>query len=143
MRLCQKKAFSFSYVNVASRVMSEGVGACILSWGELCCTVTDVSKLDYFLRQIRADLHSNCLTNGPNAFGFPESSQVLEEVLLPFFKKKYSEHLLIGIFHGEVDGSWILAGRQCSKSWPYREDCLHVLILCDGIGQLAANVSKS
>ena len=71
---------------------------------------------DYFLRQIRADIHSNCLTNGPNAFSFPESSQVLKEVLLPFFVKKYSEHVLIGSFHGEEDGSWILAGQQCSKS---------------------------
>ena len=92
--MSEKALVSFSYVNVASRVMSEGVGACILSWGELCCTVRDVSNLDYFLGQIRADIHSNCLTNGPNAFSFPQSSQVLKEVLLPFFEKKYSEHLL-------------------------------------------------
>ncbi len=96
--------------------MSEGVGACILSWGELCCPVRDASDLVYFLVQIGADLHSISLTNGKNAFGFPESSQLLEAVLLPFFEEQYSEHLLIGIFHGEEDGSWILAGQQCSKS---------------------------
>ena len=141
--MSEKALVSFSYVNVASRVMSEGVGACILSWGELCCTVRDVSNLDYFLGQIRADIHSNCLTNGPNAFSFSQSSQVLKEVLLPFFEKKYSEHLLFCTFHGEEDGSCILAGQQCSKSYLYREDCLHVLILCDGIGQWAANVSRS
>lgn len=104
----RKSPVSFSYANVASRVMSEGVGACILSWGEHRAAIGDAAEVEDFLERIGAKLDKNSLNNGCE---FPTSSQVLGEVLLPFFKKKYSEHLLIGIFHGDKDGSWMLGGQ--------------------------------
>ena len=123
MRLCQKKVVSFSYVNVASRVMSEGVGAFILSWGEHRAANGDAAEVQDFLEKIGAKLDKNSLNNGCD---FPTSSQVAQKVLLPFFKKKYSEHLVIGIFHGENDGSWMLGGQAnvqnhaVLRGWPIR-----------------------
>ena len=107
--------------------MSEGVGACILSCGKHRAALGDAAEVEYFLEKIGAELEIYSLNNG---CGFPESSQVLGEVLLPFFKKKYSEHLLIGICHGEEDGSWMLGGQAnvqnhaVQRGWPSGFDTL-------------------
>ena len=105
--------------------MSEGVGACILSWGRHRAATGDAAEVQDFLEseEIGAELYSISVNNRCD---FPTNSQVSKEVLLPFFKKKYSEHLLNGIFHGEKDGSWMLGGQAkvqnhaVQRGWPIR-----------------------
>ena len=80
---------------------------CIVSRGELYAAA-DTARFELCLKEIGAKLDTNSLNNGCD---FPKGSQILEEVLLPFFKKKCSEHLVIGIFHGDNDGSWMLGGQ--------------------------------
>ena len=102
MRLC----FVLS-ARIWISVMSEAVGVCIVSCGELYAAA-DTARFELCLKVIGAKLDTNSLNNGCD---FPTSSQVSQKVLLPFFKKKYSVHLLIGIFHGDNDGLWMLGGQ--------------------------------
>ncbi len=90
-------------------VMSEAVGACILSSGKIRGAIGDAAELEDFFEKVDVELYSICMSNIATA------SDVLEKVLFPFFQQKYSEHLLIGIFHGKEDGSWILAGHCAGR----------------------------
>lgn len=90
-------------------VMSEAVGACILSSGKHGGAISDAAELEDFFEKKGVELSPICMSNIATA------SEVLDKVLFPFFQQKYSEHLLIGIFHGEEDGSWILAGHCAGR----------------------------
>jgi len=115
--------------------MSEAVGVCIVSCGELYAAA-DTARFELCLKVIGAKLDTNSLNNGCD---FPTSSQVSQKVLLPFFKKKYSVHLLIGIFHGDNDGLWMLGGNtqlgypDIARVWEAAKfgACSHLTIVVD------------